>query len=469
MRLDQNLNYEWLGTFWFPDNESDQFSGKVSYSPDQGIKLTLYKEPDTWELTNGLGTNFLSKKLMHAIVTGEKAEYITLINVWLNPTNTTIGGPTVVELKGGAKLLIAGHLMENIEFNEILIAYDDFFNNIFLGTGRPVNDSLKLAESNPITLSSDITLKMDLDSYGELMGNVDEIDSILLSRDKAKLEKLKEFAKPIIEDGKFSFFKRKENHLLVSFNMKNKGFDAFEKVEFVWRQFWQFITDQRIFIKKISVNFPVEIAEEDMRIRRFPALYSDYGQQDSGRKAPIQQNLPININSFGQDATELNLSKIENTIQEWFRISNDDRYKPVLHGIRMAMQSKDKMVDTSRYVSLFSEIATFLDLQGEKNTMVDKLVGLYADQDWKDGILEMATCKSENETKGIWFQEIRNVIVHPSGQKKCGGKYWRVASDPFLIQKAYAHLSGLYLRAILLSLGNINKDHIGDYTNSTSK
>jgi len=38
---DQNSNYEWIGTFWFPDGEKDRFSGKVTYSPEQGIKLKL--------------------------------------------------------------------------------------------------------------------------------------------------------------------------------------------------------------------------------------------------------------------------------------------------------------------------------------------------------------------------------------------------------------------------------------------
>lgn len=160
----------------------------------------------------------------------------------------------------------------------------------------------------------------------------------------------------------------------------------------------------------------------------------------------------------------MNLSVIEKPILEWFVISNDEQYKPVLHGIQRALQGKNEMVDTPQYVSLVAEIETFLDLQGEKNKKIDRLIELYADPEGKDGFLELATDKSGNKVIGLWFHEIRNAIVHPkSGREKYKGKYWKGASDPFTIQKAYAHLSGLYLKAILLHLGNINHDHIDKY------
>ncbi len=286
---------------------------------------------------------------------------------------------------------------------------------------------------------------------------MEEMDSIFWVNEKTHLEKIKTAVKSIMEDGDFHLFLRKKDYLVVTFSIENKGLDPFREVEFNWRHLWQFIADQRISIKIARVN----ISDQN---HSFPALLSDGGQQEKGCKASSQNDLPISINSFGEESSDLNLGIIEKTIQKWFRISSDDKYKPVLHGIRRALQNKNKMVDTIYYVSLVAEIETFLDIQGEKNT-VDRLVELYADQDWKDGFMEFGTCKSEKETIGKWFHEIRNVIVHPkSGKKKSGGKYWRVASDPFQLQKAYAHLSGLYLKAILLSLGGINPDHIDEYT-----
>ena len=462
--MDQNTNYEWIGTFWFPDQEKDKFSGKVTYSPEHGIKLKLILSREH-ALIHDVNAGFLSRKIMHATVSGIKTGYITLVNVWLSKPASTMGGTVVYTRNGGAELLITGPLLENDQFNTICIAYDDCFNNIFLESIHRTSDSLKFAKSHPIALTSDCTMKMDLFSEGEPMDSVEDLDSVIWALDKMKMEKLKKVAKPIIEDGDFSFFQRDQGHLLVLFSMQNKGFDSFREVEFTWRQFWQLIANRHISIKQVWVHISVENSEGDKRNQGFPTLFSDYVQKDAGRKAPRQFQLPITINSFGEESSDLNLGVIEKTLKEWFRISDDDRFKPVLHGIRRILENKTKMVDTSRYVSLVAEIETFLDLQGEKNTKVNRLVELYADQEWIDCILELATDKSENETIGQWFHGIRNVIVHPkSSQKKSGGKYWSVASDPFQIQKAYAHLSGLYLKAILLSLGDINPRHIDKYT-----
>ncbi|MDE2759231.1 MAG: hypothetical protein OXH90_02880 [Paracoccaceae bacterium] len=79
--------------------------------------------------------------------------------------------------------------------------------------------------------------------------------------------------------------------------------------------------------------------------------------------------------------------------------------------------------------------------------------------------MSFANCESEDETIGQWFRHVRNAIEHPnSNGDETKEKYLKVARDPFQIQRAYAYLSGLYLKAILLSLGNINEEHIDKYT-----
>ena len=465
MDLDQNSNYEWIGVFWFPDNErTDKFSGKVTYSPEQGIKLKLMLAKNV--LNFDCNTDFMSGKLMHATVTGEKSGNVSLFNIWLNCTQLTVGEhPTVFQWAGDAELLIAGHLSENNVIDKIFISYDDSFNNIFLGPINRAYGSLRISESKPIKLEEGCTIGMDLSSWLEPFYSVEELDTLISASDKTQMEKLKAVAKPIIEDGDFTFFRRTEDNLAVSFAMKNKGFESYRKVEFAWRQFWQFIADQHISIKKAWVCILGQNEENKRQNPSLSALFSDCGQRLAGKKPPSQHQLPITINGFGEETSELNLSVIEKPILEWLRISNDKRYKPVLHGIQRAMQGKNKMVELPQYVSLVAEIETFLDLLGERNTNVDRLIELYADQEWKDKILELATDKSENETIGQWFHEIRNAIVHPkSSRDKNKGKYWNVASNPFTTQKAYAHLSGLYLKAILLALGNINPIHIDNYT-----
>ncbi len=60
MDLDQNSNYEWIWTFWFPDGEKDRLSGKVTYSPEQGIKLKLMFSGEHG-LIHDVNNGFLSK------------------------------------------------------------------------------------------------------------------------------------------------------------------------------------------------------------------------------------------------------------------------------------------------------------------------------------------------------------------------------------------------------------------------
>ncbi|MDE2759240.1 MAG: hypothetical protein OXH90_02925 [Paracoccaceae bacterium] len=220
MDLYQNLNYEWIGTFWFSDKDSDIFTDKVAYSTEQGIKLTLSRKSENIDSSYMAGSGSLSGKLMNAAVSGNRTVNISLVNVWLNPTNTALGNSIVTIFNGRAELLVDGYLLEKDRFNMIEVACDDFFNNLFLSSDRKVGDMLKLSKSNPITLQPDSTLVMDLCSSAERMWSVDDLDSIIWALDKTKMEKLKEVARPVIEDGIGSFFQRKKSYLSVSFSIK---------------------------------------------------------------------------------------------------------------------------------------------------------------------------------------------------------------------------------------------------------
>ena len=44
LELNQNSSYEWYGSFWFPEKDESkiqQFSGKISYKPETGIKISI--------------------------------------------------------------------------------------------------------------------------------------------------------------------------------------------------------------------------------------------------------------------------------------------------------------------------------------------------------------------------------------------------------------------------------------------
>ncbi|MGN7503702.1 MAG: hypothetical protein ACTHPO_12040 [Alphaproteobacteria bacterium] len=455
--LNQESSYEWIGTFWFPDKREDIFSGKISYSPDQGIKLSL----STPNAVKSHEDGFLSKKIMHAVVAGEDHAHITLINVWLSP-NVTLGNPTISVLKGGAELLVADSWLENVSFNKMAFEYDDYFNNVFLLSVNKESDALRFSKSKPINLSSECTLDLDLFSSGTTMYSAEDLDTVFWSFEEEKLEQLKKVAKPIIEDGCYSIHRRRENNFVVTLFDGSKGFDSLKEKERIWREFWELIVDHRILIKYVWVYTPIPHDGDKVTYLRRPALYSYYRSQGEGGKAPILQNYPINIYSFAEKASGLEV--VENTINKWFELSQDKKFKPVMCGIRRALDSVHEMVDTTQFVSLISEIETFLDITGQMKTDIDNLIELYASEDWKESFFKIANNKSDKETLGKWSQGIRNSIVHPKAcQKIAKGKYWEVASDPFHLQKIYAYLSGLYVKAVLLYLGGINTDHIEQY------
>lgn len=453
--LNQTSSYEWIGTFWFPDNKEDKFSGKISYTSDKGIQLSLSTDKKIGRFSN----DFISKKIMHAVVDGEKPAYLSLVNVWLSP-QVTIGNPTITVLKGGSELLVHGRWLENLNFPKMAFEYDDFFNNFFLLSVKKERDAIKFSKGNPLCIASQCTINMSFFSSGTSIFSADDLDVVFFADEEEKLEQLKKVSKPIIEDGSYSFYKREKNNF-VTIISDDGGSNSIRKKEWIWRQFWEMVADHSILIKHVWVYIQYIDKDSIIRNSRQPALYS-YDNKDYDDKAILLPHRPINIYSFDEKASDL--SVIENTIKKWFEISQDKKFLPVVHGIRRVLNSYNKMADTTQYVSLIAEIETFLDLTDQKDGDIDKLVELYASSEWKESFLKIANNKSKNETIGKWAHNVRNSIAHPKTcKKKAKGKYWKIASDPFQLQKVYAHLSGLYIKAVFLYLGGINNEHIEKY------
>lgn len=78
--LDHSEKYEWEGTFWFPENEEKRFSGKVTYTPDKGVRFELFSISDFADLKRDV----LSKKRLFAVVNSQNPTPVTLINVHLS-------------------------------------------------------------------------------------------------------------------------------------------------------------------------------------------------------------------------------------------------------------------------------------------------------------------------------------------------------------------------------------------------
>lgn len=91
--LQQDQKYEWVGTFWFADNDTadpEKFVGKVTYSPENGIRLSLFGDFNLKDFNNRPSS--ISRKLMHGIAQKDgSSTAVTLGNIFLS-IGYTIGG-----------------------------------------------------------------------------------------------------------------------------------------------------------------------------------------------------------------------------------------------------------------------------------------------------------------------------------------------------------------------------------------
>ena len=463
--LDHNLSYEWVGSFWFPDTKESKLSGKISYTPEKGIKLHL----TTNDADESHLSAFQAKRMMHAVVYTEgKLVDLTLINVVLS-SNFTNGDTIYAVLEGWVQLLAFEVLLEDELCKKMAFEYDNYFENCLLLPTRRVRDALKLSKNSSFTVSENNTVGMYLFSSGAIIYSVDDFDAVFFSSDEEKFSTFKKNSKSIVEDGSYFLTKRDKNNFVTVIENKKGKFDSIQETERLWRQFWEFLADNAIGLKHAWLyTSSKSIPDKETCISRNVALYSYNRSKESRNVARILQLLPININSFSQYGSDLDA--VKPTIKKWFEISQDKKFEPVMQGVRKILRSQYEIVDTSQYISLISDIETFLDIKGEKKTDVDCLVEKYASEKWKEEFLQVAYNKPEKETIGCWAHKIRNAIVHPKTcQKIASGKYWEAASNPFILQKVYAYISGLYAKALLIYLGGINVDHIEKYTDSFIK
>ena len=136
----------------------------------------------------------------------------------------------------------------------------------------------------------------------------------------------------------------------------------------------------------------------------------------------------------------------------------------MIDGMHRVIKSRRKTIDTTKFMSLVSEIETLLDLLGYAVTNIDTLVEHYACDKWKNEFALLSDSRDKNQSIGKWISEIRNTITHPkSASKKSNGKYLPIVQDELKLQKIYAYIGGLYIKAILSYIGGINNDHLEKY------
>lgn len=462
--LNQAQSYEWVGSVEIQNSANGniiKLSGKVTYTPESGIRLKLvYSEQD---LALSLNRESLSKKIMHAVLRSDnKTAYFTLIDVFLSP-NHTIGNPTATVFEGSASAMIPDELIEigHDNFKKISIEYDEHFTNVIFFPTLIETDSLKLSKGKKLKLSNTENISFNVESSGTIVRKADDLDTVFFTRDEKKFSELKEAMRPYLDDNPFILIKRNKNSSSIVFEGLNYSLKDYLNLERNWKLFWELIIDNPISIKNFYVHFSRKTHDGKEYSQKRPCLCSYFTPKKSFRSTQRIHELPINFRSFSANGE--NLSDLIKPIKSWNKICKADEWKPVIDSIHRFLKSE--MADTVEFAAVISDIETFLDLQGEKQANIDKLIEIHGYDKWNKELGDIAKNISPNETLGKWLREVRNVIAHPkSCAKKAGGKYKTVVDDKFQLNKIYAYTAALLMKAIMKHVTELDDSILEKYT-----
>lgn len=456
-KFDQYESYEWVGKFWFPDQEDNKYFGRMTYTPESGIKLKLLNHPKTINPDD----HFHTKKRMFAVLDGDERGAMTLMNVFLTGGPITTS-PTTMYHKGSAQFALAWPYVDGIEFDKIAVSYDDHLNNVFCPPPKGMRSYLAFAKGKIINAPNEFSISADVNTSGTFILSNDAIDEAIWTLDENASAELKAALQPVFDKHPNAFVNRKKTEFEFIFSRNETDVGLFIDEERKWRAFWELAIDHPISIKHawVYVNFPDD--EGNKRLIRTPLLASAF-KPPKRQGSPIgYPMLPLNFDALG--GNNFDISTIQDIICNWLNINQETKWQPVIDGLNRVLSSRDELIDGSRFVSLCSEIETFLDLMGEEKANPDRMIELYASDEWNEQFAEIAENKPSSQTFGKWIAKIRNSITHPKTAKMDGnGKYWAIASDPFKLQKVYAFLGGLLIKAVLLSIGINNKAAIDNY------
>jgi hypothetical protein len=380
----------------------------------------------------------------------------------------TIGGITARRLKGFATIIIANEWVETQNFEKMEFEYDAHYQNIFLIPAKKENDAFQFSKGKPLKISNKTSICIKIPSSGTWLSSKDDIDTVFLSNNENKFNQLKEVMAPFFEDKSFILLQRTTHKFITVIEKENSNLNDLMDLEGIWRFLWEIIVDHPISINSFWIYSCHKSGDDKITFKIMPSLCTFYKSDTSSKNPKALYALPVNFYSFGSN--NKSLSVVRDTLLKWQIIHQDPKWAPVLNGLRKLLEARNNLIDTATFVSLISDVETFLDLLDEKSTNCDQLIKLYASKDWKKNFSNIANNKSDCETYGQWIADIRNTIVHPkSAQKKKEGKYLEIAQDCFKLHYVYSHVGGLFLKANLMNLGGINKDHVEKFTNEFIK
>lgn len=454
--LEHNQNYEWYGTFWFPaDNDAIRYSGKVSYSPDKGIRLSLQGvDPSTDAIHLFFKQESLAQKIMHASVHGETGlKHLTLFNVFIS---VRAGNLQEVHFSGTASALLCGvHCYEN-DLQGISLCYDKHFDNFFLFSGMEERDAIAYGKGKSISTDSGWEIAFRAASSGTPVSKPDDLNQIFWSFDDPDLKELKAAVAPILEKKVNRLLQRSYTEFRTSIEKTDQDIDALLNQEKLWRSFFEVLLIHPVSVLKANAYYDVEDSDGVVRKTTSPILCSSFVPRKQARQPQIIQKLPINYISIG--SSDRNIADIKNCIDRWIEINTDDDWLPVIDGIKRLLKMDEAFGDTSQYSALKADIETFFDLINGKKGNIDILVKYAASDDWLEKLVAEFSFPNTSSI-GEHMTRIRDSITHPVGTKNvANGFYGEIRKDPFKLQSAYAYLGGLYLKAILAHLGVANDE-----------
>jgi len=465
MSISESLNYresyEWVGTFWFPSEPQKKFSGKITYSFENGIRLSLM---GSLESRNDalksylMKKNYLAKKVLHAVVKNNSGTTpMTIFNVGLS-VGFTLGGISTSSLNGRARLLVMGELLTDFNFDRYQVRYNKQFNNIFFWDHE--NNPIDFAKNPPIAINGGLEISIAASSKNKLVVSPDEFENLFWSYDAEEFQKFMQQVRPLLKKD-FLLFARHSVEPSVCFVKKGISITDFIELERRWRRFWRLISDGEIWVESSALGIPMMGSEFQGEYKFAQILAGFYQPKDQRESDRIIQELPINFTHF--KGKPYDLSNVSACISIWLDLNKDEKWRSVFYGVERILKARSQSIDSSKFVSLVADIETFLDLIGHPKGNLDELIEIHASQNWRKGFKKLSGPISE--TAGKWAKEIRNAITHPkAASRKANGKYWKIATDVPLLNKVYCYLSALLIKGVLSHLNTFEEVDLERYT-----
>ena len=453
-------SYEWFGTFWFLDDPGKEFSGRLKYTPEQGIVLELLELFETPGLKKMFDdSDELARRIMHGIIVdNNETRHVTLINILFYRRQISTGWRATT---GSAAAIVFDLFLEKMNVNSLVIEYDEIFQSAFVSPMHKESLIMKLSQGDPIKINQDLEISWSEYPLGNIYSfyGVDDLETIFLSREDKGLKKLKKiFSSQDISSFRYNLLDRKNIRPRIWFGKNSKSLEDLSDLEKKWRLFWELVIDCPISIDRAWVHQE----EKNEQGGVYPMLCDQYKQKNfRKKKPPLMQSLPISFYTLSKN--KLDLGSISEIINKWIQINKNPDWKLVIEGVRQILSIEKSLADKTQYVSLYWEIETLMDLLGHGDGHhTQNFIEKYASDKWRQDISKIFNCLSSPEAIAKYISKIRASIVHPRGTKNEVEYQSFISSEPN-IHETHAHIAGLFIKAVLKHITNLEEEILNNF------